>query len=79
MPEQLASRISTIITKVAQRPVDIGPDESLFDSGLLDSFALPDMVSALEQEFGIQVPDSDLTPRKFESISSIERYIESRR
>ena len=78
MPEQLASRISSIIQKVAQRPVEIGPDESLFDSGLLDSFALPDMVSALEQEFGIRVPDSDLTPRKFESIASIERYIESR-
>jgi len=78
MAEQLQRRITGIIQKVSKQPVAVGPDESLFDSGLLDSFALPDMVSLLEEEFGIKVPDSDLTPRKFESIASIERYIESR-
>ena len=47
-------------------------------NGVLDSFALPEMVTALEHEFGIKVPDSDLTPRRFESIASIGRYIQSR-
>jgi len=78
MPDDMQQRIVTIIQKVAHKPVHLGPDDSLFDSGLLDSFALPDMVTALEHEFGIQVPDSDLTPRKFETIASIGRYIESR-
>jgi acyl carrier protein len=78
MSDNLQARIVGIIQKVSKQPVQVAPDESLFDSGLLDSFALPDMVSALEDEFGIKVPDSDLTPRKFESVSSIERYIESR-
>jgi acyl carrier protein len=54
-------------------------DESLFDSGWLDSFALPDLVSAIEKEFHIAIPDSDLNPRKFESIAQIERYLDSRR
>jgi acyl carrier protein len=36
------------------------------------------MVSALEKEFQVQVPDSDLTPRKFESVERIENYLESR-
>jgi len=79
MPDDLQTRIADIIQRVSKQPVEIGPDESLFDSGLLDSFALPDMVTALENEFGIKVPDSDLTPRKFESIASIERYLENRR
>jgi len=78
MPDPVQSRIANIIHRVSKQPVNVGPDESLFDSGLLDSFALPDVVTALEQEFGIKIPDSDLTPRKFESIASIERYIESR-
>ena len=78
MAGDLQTRITGIIQRVSKQPVTVSPDESLFDSGLLDSFALPDMVSALEQEFGITVPDSDLTPRKFESIASIERYVESR-
>jgi acyl carrier protein len=78
MPVDLQSRIVAIIQTVSKQPVKVGSDESLFDSGLLDSFALPDMVTALEMEFGITVPDSDLTPRKFESIASIGRYVESR-
>ena len=71
-------RILAIVRKVSEQTEVPGPDESLFDSGFLDSFALPDMVSELEREFGIKIPDSDLNPRKFESISKIQSYIESR-
>ncbi len=52
-----------------------GGDESLFDNGYLDSFALPDFVSGLEDEFKIRVPDSDLNPRKFETLDRIEQYL----
>jgi acyl carrier protein len=71
-------KILAIIRKVAKKDVSPSPDESLFDSGILDSFALPDMVGELEQEFRIQVPDSDLNPRKFDSIERIEQYVASR-
>jgi acyl carrier protein len=71
-------RILGIVRKVSNKTALPDPDESLFDSGFLDSFALPDMVSELEREFGIKIPDSDLNPRKFESISRIQSYIESR-
>jgi acyl carrier protein len=72
------TRITQILRLVSKQDVSPAPDESLFDSGLLDSFALTDMVSALEREFSIQIPDSDLNPRKFDSIERIESYIESR-
>jgi acyl carrier protein len=71
-------RILAIVRKVANQTALPGPDESLFDSGFLDSFALPDLVSELEREYGIKIPDSDLNPRKFESIARIQSYIESR-
>jgi acyl carrier protein len=71
-------RILGIVRKVSNKTALPDPDESLFDSGFLDSFALPDMVSELEREFGIKIPDSDLNPRKFESIARIQSYIESR-
>jgi len=69
-------RILAIVRKVSNNAALPGPDESLFDSGFLDSFALPDLISELEREFGIKIPDSDLNPRKFESISKIQTYIE---
>lgn len=69
-------RILAVVQKVAQKPIPTDPEESLFESGVLDSFALPDMVSGLEKEFGISVPDSDLNPRKFDSLARIADYID---
>ncbi|MEO8024885.1 MAG: phosphopantetheine-binding protein [Bryobacteraceae bacterium] len=72
-----AARILEAVRTVAKQQVNPDPEESLFESGVLDSFALTDLVSALETEFGITVPDSDLNPRKFESLAKIEAYIEN--
>jgi acyl carrier protein len=71
-------RILSIVRKVSGKTEAPGPEESLFDSGFLDSFALPDMVSELEKEFGIKIPDTDLNPRKFETIARIQTYVQSR-
>ncbi len=69
-------RLLAVLKTVTAQPLPADDDESLFESGLLDSFALPDLVGALEQEFAIKVPDRDLNPRKFDSISRIETYLE---
>ncbi|MFN3322298.1 MAG: acyl carrier protein [Bryobacteraceae bacterium] len=71
-------KIIEILQQVSKKSMNPAPDESLFDSGLLDSFALPDVVSALEDAFSVKIPDSDLNPRKFDSIERIESYLESR-
>jgi acyl carrier protein len=71
------TKIVDIIRTVSGKDVTPDPEESLFESGILDSFALPDMLSALEREFSITIPDSDLSPRKFGSVARIESYIQS--
>jgi acyl carrier protein len=78
VPMNRQAQITEIIQTISKKNTIPDPDESLFDSGLLDSFALPDVLSALEKAFSIKIPDSDLNPRKFDSISRIESYIESR-
>lgn len=72
------SRIVDIVRCVAGKPVQFAPDESLFESGLLDSFTLTDLVTALESEFSLRIPDSDLNPRKFDSVERIQAYLASR-
>jgi acyl carrier protein len=72
------AKILAIVSRAAGKPVTAAPDESLFQSGVLDSFTLADLVSALEQEFAVKIPDTDLTPRKFDSIERIEAYLASR-
>jgi acyl carrier protein len=68
-------RLRNLIQQVAQKPAPEDPEESLFESGLLDSFALADLVGAIEKEFSIKVPDADLTPRKFDSLARMEAYL----
>ena len=78
MTESTHDRVLKVLKTVTTEPLPADAEESLFESGLLDSFALPDLVSALESEFSIKIPDSDLNPRKFDSISRIESYIAAR-
>lgn len=70
--------ILKVLHAVAGKEVNPAEDESLFGSGLLDSFALPDFVSGLEQEFSVTVPDADLSARKFDTIEKVESYLESK-
>lgn len=79
MPEaNRRARLRQVVEATANRAVPADEEESLFESGLLDSFALPDLVSAIEQEFAIKVPDSDLNPRKFDSIARMDEYLSAR-
>jgi acyl carrier protein len=66
------------IQAVADSTTTPAADESLFESGLLDSFTLTDLVAELESSFHIQIPDSDLSPRKFDTIDRIDAYISSK-
>src|ERR1700724_3421726 len=56
--------ILKVIHAVADIPNDPAPDESLFDSGTLDSFPLPDLHTGLEQESDVKIPDADLVPER---------------
>ncbi|HEY7338235.1 MAG TPA: acyl carrier protein [Bryobacteraceae bacterium] len=71
-------RLRGVIEKVAEKPVPDDPEESLFESGLLDSFQLVDLVGAIEREFSIKIPDADLSPRKFDSVARMEAYLATR-
>jgi acyl carrier protein len=68
-------KICEILKKVSKQDAVPAGDESLFESGWLDSFVLTDLVSELEDSFGIKVPDSDLRPKKFDTIEMIDAYV----
>ncbi len=74
----METKIIEIVRQVSGKSINPSPDESLFESGVLDSFTLADLVSALEKEFSLKIPDSDLSPRKFDSVARIQAYLQSR-
>jgi acyl carrier protein len=53
--------------------------DDLFRLGILDSFALIDFVNVIEEQCGIKVPDADVNPANFQTIETIEKYVESRK
>jgi acyl carrier protein len=69
------ARILKVLQRVSGKEIVPAADESLFVSGVLDSFALTDFVAALEEEFGVSIPDSDLSARKFDTIQKVDSYI----
>lgn len=51
-------------------------DASLLEMGVVDSTGVLELVSHLEQTYGIKVADEELVPENLDSINSIERYLQ---
>ena len=71
--------IRNLVGTLAQAPVPEDAEASLFEAGVIDSFGVMDLVARLETTFGIQVPDSDMLPRRFETLAKITAYVDARR
>jgi D-alanine--poly(phosphoribitol) ligase subunit 2 len=74
--------VSDSVTRVHALLVELLPHDSieldtpLIASGVLDSFALIELLAAIEEEFGIQLPLDDLDLDVLRSIDSIASYVD---
>ena len=73
----MKDKILQLVQTVSQRKQVPEDDENLFDSGYLNSFELADLVDAIEKDFGVKIPDSDIRPGKFMTLNKIEAYVGS--
>jgi|SRR5579884_2018623 len=55
-----------------------GDDESLLQSGVIDSTGVLDVVLFLEEAFEMVVADEDVVPSHFDSVSALTRYVLSK-
>lgn len=60
------------------RSSDLTNDDSLFDSGVVDSLGILDLVNFIEDKFSVTVLEEDLNPENFYSITSIACYLSQR-
>ena len=56
----------------------IKDDESLFEQGIIDSLGVLQLVSFLEEHFGVHVDDEDLVPENFDTVNRIREFVESK-
>jgi acyl carrier protein len=53
-------------------------EESFLGSGLIDSLGILQLVSFVESQFGLAVPDTDLVPAHFDSVVKLASYVDRR-
>ena len=75
----ITNQLREYIQKEIAKGRELTDDESLLDGGILDSLAIVKLVAYIEDEFDVEVPDSDFDPDNFESISAIAKLIERAR
>ena len=57
----------------------LGDEDSLLDTGAIDSLGLLDVVGYLEDELGLEIDDEDMSPENFDSIAELTRFVERKR
>lgn len=76
--EETRLKIRTFLAEnfAASGPLDqLGDDESLHDSGIIDSFGILSLITFLEDEFGIHVSDDEVVPENLDAISRLSAFI----
>lgn len=54
---------------------DLDESENLLAAGIIDSLGILRLVSFVEEKFGIEVPDEDVTIDNFQSVKSMSDYV----
>lgn len=70
-----SQKISEYIQKEIANGREVPKDESLLAAGILDSLAVVKLVAYVEDEFDVEIPDSDFDPDNFESVATITELI----
>ncbi len=62
------------MSKDANRP--LSAEEPLISSGLVDSFGIVEILSFIEDEWGVNIPDQEATAKQFDNVTSILRLVD---
>jgi acyl carrier protein len=54
----------------------LGSDEPLLGSGIVDSLGIMRLVSYIEEEFGVVVPEDQLVPEHFQSVNRLATFVD---
>jgi acyl carrier protein len=74
---QIAGRIREFVEGRIGRPV--GDDEKYFETGAVSSMFGLQVISHIEQAFGLTVDDDDLVLDNFDSIASLTAFVQRKR
>jgi len=57
---------------------EVGDNDSLTESGIVDSLGIFRLVSFLEENVGVHIGDEEITQDNFSTIAEIERFVNAK-
>jgi acyl carrier protein len=54
---------------------NIQTGDDLLSAGIIDSLGVLQLVSFVEEQFGIQIPDEDVVMENFQSVDALSTYL----
>lgn len=80
--DEILSRLRSFVQDnfLYMRPdFELRDDQSLMGQGIVDSMGVMEMLQFLEEEFGVRVPEEDVTEDKIGTLSDIADYVVANR
>jgi acyl carrier protein len=68
-------RLAEPLGRLGLRPDQVPDDFDLLTSGLIDSFGLVELITDVEERFGLEVDFEQLDPEGLTVIGSFSRYV----
>ena len=65
-----------LTTQLHKNGRELGAEESLLESGTIDSMGVLQLVAFLEATYSVKVEDDDLVPENFDTIAAITAFVE---
>ena len=63
------------ILKEIRPEFDFAASSSFIEDGMLDSFDMVTLVSALDKNFGVSINGTDIVPENFQNLQTIEALV----
>jgi len=62
-----------------ESPTPIDNDQSFLESGIIDSTGMLELVSFIEEQYGIKIEDEELVPDNLDSVNNVVRFVNKKR
>ena len=73
---EITKRIKPLVEEIIFK--EVGNDDPLYTSNLIDSMGTVDLAMMLEEEFNIKIDTRDIIESNFDSLTKLADYIKSR-
>ncbi len=80
MAERFTTAVRQFIAEnfLFRADADIADDQSLLDTGVMDSTGVLELIAFLESTYGITVADEEIVPDNLDSVDNMTRYLASK-